>query len=194
MHLFSKLCLIAALLAVSLKLYCQERYHSSDPDLLARLSLDNSGALQTGGTLHICITVLKDGSYQMVRRLAPPGPMQRLEGTLSHEQLQQLQKLVGSSDLRSVSGNHGGLIRQSAESFAAEIPFLGNQAGDDTLHLQWLNADGNSPFPPPVSKVAGWLSSFEPGNAKPSADLEFQDVCPSVGLHFLQPSVASNLP
>ncbi len=193
MHFYTKMCLLAAVLATSLSLYGQEHYHFSDPDLLARLSFDNN-ALQTHGTQHICIEVSKDGSYRMVRRLADPSPMQRLEGTLSQQQVQKLEKLVGASDLKSLSRNHPGVIRQSAETFAAEIPVLDKQVSDGTLHLQWLNADGQNPFPAPVSRIVDWLNHFEPENAKPVASLEFQDVCPSMGLQLLQPSMAANAP
>lgn len=195
MNLFVRSCVVAAALTASLGVRAQEHSRFYDPNLLARLSFDNSTALETQGSQHICIAVSKDGSYRMVRRLVRlvgAYSMLRLEGTLPEEQLQQLQKLVGSSDLRFLPGNHTGLIRQSAESFAAEIPILGKQVGDGTLHVQWLNADGESPFPPPVSRILDWLNHFQPGSAKLLADLEFQDVCPSVGFKLLQPSVAAN--
>jgi len=207
MHLFAKSCLITAVLTASLSLCGQEQQRFSGPNLLARLSFDNSSALQSQRTRHICIAVDRDGSYRMMRgmeslrwipRLTPDWierlETQRLEGTMSQEQLLQFKALLESADFRSLSGNHGGLIRQSAEIFAAEIPVLGKQVSDGTLHVQWLNGDGESPFPPPVNKIVDWLNRFEPVNAKPLVNLEFQDVCPSVGLQLLQPTVASNMP
>jgi hypothetical protein len=142
MHPCAKSCLIAIVLTASLFLSGQERYQFSDPNLLARLSFDNSGSLQSAATRHICLAVSKDGSYRMVRRLADLYALDRLEGVMSHEQLQEFQKLVGSSDLRSLPENYGSLIRQSAESFAAEIATSDQLVNNGTLRVKWLNADG----------------------------------------------------
>jgi hypothetical protein len=119
---------------------------------------------------------------------------QHLQGTMSAEQLQQLQSLLESSDFRTLSGKHGALIRESAETFAAEIPKAGEEVVDGTFLVEWLNADGESPFPASVTKVVDWLNHFKPSDAKPLARSEFQDVCPSAGMRFLQPSVAANVP
>jgi hypothetical protein len=196
-----KACLITAVLTAISTLYGQEHSHFSDPNLLAKLSFDSSGAVLIQGVQHICIAVSRDGTYRMMRspilgmlRSDPARLAQRVQGTMSGEQLQRLKTLLDSSDLRSVSGNHSGIIRQSAEIFAAEIPAANKQVSDGTLHVQWLNADGQNPFPSPLNKIVDWLNDFEPVNAKPLADLEFQDVCPSVGLQRLQPSVASRVP
>jgi hypothetical protein len=201
MRLSVKACWMTAVLTASLALYGQEHFHFSDPNLLAKLSFDSSGAVSMEGLQHVCIAVSRDGTYRLMRSPIP-GMLssdsarltQRVQGTMSGEQLQRLKTLLDSSDLRSLSGNHSGIIRQSAETFAAEIPIADKRVSDGTLHVRWLNADGKNPFPLPLNKIVDWLNDFEPVNAKPLADLEFQDVCPSVGLQRLQPSVASNVP
>jgi hypothetical protein len=55
-----------------------------------------------------------------------------------------------------------------------------------------LNADGENPFPAAIEAVVDWLKRFEPKDVKPFEYTEFQDVCPSVGLSLVQPSVATN--
>jgi hypothetical protein len=92
------------------------------------------------------------------------------------------------------------LIRQDAESFAAEIPGAARDHADgtrqwierDAWRLQWLNADGESPFPVSVAKVVDWLQQFQPKDGKSFLYAEFPDVCPSSGLRLLQPTVAGN--
>jgi hypothetical protein len=117
------------------------------------------------------------------------------------EEFSQLSKLLGASEFRNLSGDHGGLILQESESFAAEIP-LGDRGREDgargwpeheaAWRLQWLNADGESPFPASVSKLVDWLQSFQPKDAKSFEYAEYPDVCPAGGLRLLQPSVAEN--
>jgi hypothetical protein len=219
MRLYAKWFLMTTVLVAPLMLYGQEHFHLSDPNLLARFSF-NSGAPGLMGGGHTCIAVDRDGSFRMmrtnenlrmigtlnleatspivileengrIRRL--PDSTERLEGTLSREQLLQFETLVRSSDLRPLVGNHFALVRQSAETFTAEIPISDKQASDGTLHVHLINADGQNPFPVPVRKIVDWLNQFEPANAKHATDLEFQDVCPSIGLQFIQP-IASNIP
>ncbi len=60
--------------------------------------------------------------------------------------------------------------------------------------LQWLNGDGENPFPAPISKVVEWMKHFEPKNAKEFEYAEFPDVCPSTGVRLVQPAVAENDP
>jgi hypothetical protein len=201
MRLSAKACFMTAVLTASLTLYGQEQQGFSDPNLLAKLSFDSSGVVLSRGIQHICIAVSRDGAYRMMRRPVPgnlrsdPARLtERIQGAMSGEQLQQLKTLLDSSDLRSLSGDHSGIIRQSAQTFAAEIPISDRQVSDGALRVQWVNGDGENPFPPPVNKIVGWLNHFEPAKAKPLANLEFQDVCPSVALERLQPSVASNAP
>jgi hypothetical protein len=217
MRLYAKCFLMAAVLITSLALCAQEQQHSTAPTLLVRLAFDPGGWLSPGSQ-HICLAVDRDGSYRMMRintglrmiqtlnlestqpivviednattrRLLDP--IERLEGTMPPEQLQQLKTLVGASDLKPLSGNHFALIRQSAETFTAEIPALDKQANDRTLLVHLLDADGESPFPEPARKIVDWLNHFEPKNAKTAADLEFGDVCPGGGLQLVQPAALS---
>lgn len=218
MRLYAKCFLMTAVLAVPLMLCAQQDFRFSDPNLLARLSFDSGGSGFLGNG-RICLAVDRDGSFRMMRtnaglrmiRTLDPAeitkedsrtiqtirtlldPTQRMEGTMPQEQLLQFEKLVGSSDLRPLAGNHFALIRQSAETFTAEIPVLDKQVSYGTLHVHILNADGQNPFPSPVRKLVDWLNRFEPLNAVRSADLEFRDVCPSGGLQFVQP-LALNVP
>jgi hypothetical protein len=52
--------------------------------------------------------------------------------------------------------------------------------------LQWLNADGESPFPASVSKRVDWLQRFQPKNGKSFEDAEYPPVCPAGELRLLQ--------
>jgi hypothetical protein len=122
--------------------------------------------------------------YRIVQSLGKD-QTQRLRGRLPKEESRQLSKLLGSAELRNLPVNHGGLIRQEAESFKAEIP-------SEAWSLQWMNADGENPFPPSVAKLALWLQRFQPKDGKSFEYTEYPDVCPGGGLRFLQPPVAEN--
>ena len=98
-----------------------------------------------------------------------------------------------------MSGDHGGLIRQESERFAAEILF-GDRGredgarkglGHEPWRLQWLNADGESPFPASASTLVDWLKRFQPKDGKSFEYADYPDVCPG-GLRLLQPAVAQN--
>jgi hypothetical protein len=182
--------LTAAVLLVWVSLRAQEVHHPETPDLLARLSYDSSaGSVITEGEglRQICVAVSRAGDYRIVRSLNS-GRKQRLHGKIQEQQFEQLKALISDSDFRDLLGSHGGLIRQAAESFGAEIP-----REDGIQHLQWLNGDGESPFPGSVSKVVNWLKHFEPTDGKPLVSTDYADVCPSGGLRLLHPSVAGNL-
>jgi hypothetical protein len=179
--------LTAAFLLTSLGLCAQEDYHSRNRDLLARLSYESSPVVRREGVRHICVSVNREGEYRIVRS-PQEGQTQRLQGRLSSEQMKQIEMLLGSDDFRNLSGSHGGLILQEAESFGAEI----GRREDETQRLQWLNADGKNPFPASVAKVIDWLKHFEPTNGKSFVYAEYPDVCPAGGLRLLQPTVAAN--
>jgi hypothetical protein len=200
MHFHAKTFLTASFLVISLGMFAQESHHSSDSDLLARLSYTNSTVVQSGGVRQVCVAVTRDGDYRIVRS-TDDGQMLRLRGKMPPEQLQQLTKLLGGADFRAQSGFHGGLIRQDAESFSAEIPGPTPAHADGTprlpmernaWRLQWLNADGENPFPGSVAKVVDWMEHFQPTGGKAFLYAEFPDVCPSGGLRLLQPAVAEN--
>jgi len=197
MHLRLKMLLTTALLLAVSSAIAQEADHSPDPELMARLSYDNSAPERQGDLRHICIAVFRDGEYRIVRGW-DDRPTQRLHGKMAKEESRQLLKLLESSEFRNLSGSHGSLIRRGAESFAAEIPLGDPLRADGTREwfqheawrLQWLNGDGQNPFPASVSKVVDWLQSFQPKDGKSFDYTNYPDVCPVGGLRFLQPSVA----
>jgi hypothetical protein len=173
----------------------EEAARAQQADLLARLSYESSAGASVE---RVCIAVSREGEYRMVHKW-PGAEMMRVQGKMPEDQLQQLTKLLESSDFRSLAGNHGGLIRQRAESFTAEIgPGEGQVSGGEQTvvprpgRLDWLNADGERPFPAPIAKVAEWLEHFQPKEGKPFVYAEFPDVCPSHGLRFVQPAFAFN--
>ena len=178
-------CLLTAILLVSIGSWAQSDHHFRDSGLLARLSYDGSPAAQGDGIRHICVAVSREGDYR-VMRLLNNGKTQRLQGKMQERQFQQLKQLASDSGFRGLSGSHSGIIRQASESFGAEIVREGS-----TQRLQWLNADGENPFPGSVARVVNWLKRFEPTNGEAFENAEFPDVCPSGGLRLLQPSVAS---
>jgi hypothetical protein len=186
MHCCLRMLLTTALLAVAASIsVAQEPYHAPDPNLIARLSYENSPAVQRGTVRHVCVAVSRDGEYRIVRSL-DNGQAKRLHGKMSKEDLRQLTKLLGAADFRNLSGDGGGLIRQEAEIFMAEI------LEPEAWHLQWLNADGENPFPASVFKLIDWLQRFQPKDGKSFEYTEYPDVCPAGGLRLLQPSVAEN--
>jgi len=201
MYSSPKTLLMAAILLVASISFAQERASSADAFPMARLSYDNSGFVQPGSVMHVCLAVSKDGDYRIVRSL-DDGQTHRLHGNMSKEELRQLNNLVEAADFRNLSGNGGGLVRQEAQIFAAEIPSGGRWHDDghgtkwfepENWRLRWLDADGKTPFPSPVAKVIEWLKQFDPKNATQFEKTEFPDVCPSGRLTLIQPSISENL-
>jgi len=189
MKAYAKYLLIAGSLLISSGLWAQEIYRPPDPDLLAKLSYDGSTVdRREEGLQHICLAVSRDQEYRIVR-VFNDGMAQRLHGKMTKQQFEQLNSLLGSPDFRVLSGGHGGLIRRDSKSFAAEIP----KAGDSAQKLQWLDADGENPFPGSVANVVDWLKHFDPKDGKMFEYADYPDVCPSHGLRLLQPSVAMNV-
>jgi hypothetical protein len=172
--------LTVSFLLVSFGMWAQEFNRRSDSDVLARLSFESSAMAQGGGVRHVCVAVSRDGDYRIIRSM-DDGQTLRRHGKMPKEQFQQLTKLLGSAEFRALSEDHGGLIRQDAETFRAEIP------GPMREH-----ADGESPFPSSVAKVVDWLQQFQPKGGKSFWYAGFPEVCPSGGLRLLQPAVAEN--
>jgi len=200
MHSPRKILLTVSFLLMSFGMWAQESDRANDSDLLARLSYVNSAVVRSGGVPHVCVAVTRGGDYRMVRS-TDDGQTLRLRGKIPQEQFQQLTKLLEESEFRALSGYHGGLIRQDAESFSAEIPEPMRAHADGTRRLpmerhawrlQWLNADGENPFPGSVAKVVDWLQRFQPVGGKSFLYAEFPDVCPTGGLRLVQPAVAAN--
>jgi len=195
MRSLSTTLLTLSILVISLSLWAQETARPNGTDVLVRLSYD-SGFVPHGDVRQICVEVSRDREYRIVR-LGNNGQPLRVHGKMEKEQFDQLTTLLGSDKFRALSGNHGGLIRQDAETFAAEIPFGIRLREDGTRQaeawrLQWLNADGENPFPDSVARIVDWLAHFQPKNGREFERVEFPDVCPSVGLHTVQPTVADN--
>jgi hypothetical protein len=196
-----KTLLMAAILLVASVSTAQEATPSVDAGFMARLSYNNSGFAQPGSVMHACFAVSKEGDYRIVR-LLNNGHTQRLHGNMPKEELRQLSNLLEAPEFRKLSGNGGGLVRHEAETFSTEIALRGRWHDDgygtkwlepESWRLQWLNADGDTPFPSPVAKVVDWLKRFEPKNAQRFENTEFPDVCPSGGIRLLQPSISENL-
>ena len=200
MHLSPKALLLPAILLVIPASLAQETHDSDHPELMAKLFYDYSGVAPQGKAQHLCFAVSHDGDYRIVR-LSAVGFSERLHGKMTTEQFRELSTLLEAADFRSLSGYHGGMLRQQAETFAAEIPLRDRSPIDEgpnplepeVWRLQWLNPDGESPFPPSVFKLVDWLRRFQPKDARPFEYTEYPDVCPSNSLRFLQPSVAGNL-
>jgi hypothetical protein len=199
MNLNSKMLLTSAILLVVSSSIAQERWQPTDPNLMARFSYDDSGVVQPRDVHHACVAVARDGDYRIVRSLGD-GESRMLHGKMPKEELRQLTDLLEAAELRKLSGYHGGLIRQESESFAAEIPLrdgwhqdaAGNWVEHEAWRLQWLNPDGESPFPVPVSNLVDWLRRFQPKDGKSFDYADYPDVCPTGGLRLLQPAIAEN--
>ena len=186
--------------------WAQESYHSPDPDLLVRLSYKSS-LMASDSIRQICIEVSQQGDYRILSSMSEADGPSGLEGKMSQDQLQALKTLLAESAFRSLAGNHAGIIRNYAERFVAEVSRVdlpaAFQVGPETPSgspskpgpprwLQWLNADGENPFPAPMAKIIRWMKAFETKNPKQLEDPELANVCPSVGLSFVDPSMATN--
>lgn len=197
MRPYTRILLTVSSVLIAMCVWGQER--SENPDLLARLSYKTSTVVSRDGVRQVCLAVSRDREYRIIR-LASDGQTLRMRGKMDKEQYDRLAALLGSEKFRALSGNHGGLIRQDAETFAAEIPFGDRLRADGTREwmereawrLQWLNADGANPFPDAVAKIVEWLGRFQPRNGKEFEYAEFPDVCPSVGMQLVQPTIADN--
>jgi hypothetical protein len=196
----SHMSLTTALLVAASISIAQEPYHPHvpDPDVLARLSYDVSGVVRPGNVRHVCIAVSRDGEYRLVRSTGS-GPTKRLHGKMPQEEFNQLSDLLGAAELRNLSGYHGGVVRQEAETFGAEIP-VGDrshldrtqQRPEPAWRLQWMNGDGRNPFPAAVSRLVDWIEQFQPKDGNTFEYSDYPEVCPTVGVRLLQPSVAEN--
>jgi hypothetical protein len=198
MHLCSKTMISAAILLVATTSFAQQTYRSGRPDLMARIFYD-SGIASQGDIHQMCIAITHDGEYRMVQLLNDSN-VKRLHGTVPKEEFHQLVKLLSAPDFRSLSNDEAGLIRQESQSFAIEMPlsdhlllqFDSALQWYEAWRLQWLNPNGERPFPAPVSKVVDWLQHFQPIDGESFEYAESSDVCPAQGFRLLDPSVAEN--
>jgi hypothetical protein len=199
MHPYPRTVIAVAILLVATTSFAQQPRRSGQPGVMARISYD-SGIASQQNVRQMCIAVTQDGEYRMVRFLNG-GNTERLHGMIPKEEFHQLAKLLSAPDFRYQPNDHAGLIRQEAQSFAVEIP-LGDRLHKDGVlewiepeawRSQWLNANGEQPFPASVSKVVDWLQHFQPKDGKTFEYTEFSDVCPAQGFRLLQPSVAHHV-
>lgn len=200
MRHLSRLLWTLSILSVPLLLRGQEiQEMPTGAQTLARLAFDTTAATQRGDLRHICMSITRDGEYQIIRSTVDK-PTEYLRGQMSKDQFDAFEKLVSSKQFRSQSGNLGGLIRQDSESFRAEMPIPLKKRSDGTYmlppteawRLEWLNPDDAAPFPHSISKVVHWLRNFEPKDGQELSYTEFSAVCPSGGMRLVQPSVADN--
>jgi hypothetical protein len=193
---YAKVLLTLSFLVISFAAWGQEPAPSEKPDLLVRLLYKSSAVVQHDGVQRVCVAISRDQQYRMIR-LDDKGQTLRIHGTLSKEQFDKLSKLLDSPKFLALSGNQhaNALIRQDAESFAAEIPLADKKHADiepESRRVRWLNPDGENPFPASVEKIVNWIEHFQPKNGKEFEYAEFPDVCPSGELQLVQPSVAEN--
>lgn len=193
----AKFLLNVSALLLSAGLWAQEMYHRADTQLLARLSYDRSAIVEGDDLRHVCLAISSDASYRIERSLMTG--TQRREGKLTNDQFEQIKKLLRSDEFLDLPGNDSQLIRQDSEKFAAEVPPArplhrdGNQSfGGEPRRMQWLNADGTSPFPASMQKVVDWLKAFDPKDGMEFEYADAPDVCPVGGLRLVQPPVAAN--
>lgn len=202
MRAYAKLLLTLSFLSMGVATWGQEPAPSEKPDLLARLSYKSSAVVQRDGIQRVCVAITRGQEYRMIR-LDENGQTMRVHGTLSKEQFDQLITLLESPKFVALAKNHHAqapLIRQDAESFAAEIPLGDQQHADGTRigngqkarRVRWLNPDGENPFPDSLEKIVSWMQHFQPTNGKEFEYAEFPDVCPTEELQLVQPTMAEN--
>ena len=194
---------LALFLLVAAVAWGQQPYREPGADLLVRLSYEQRWPDQK-----TCISVSQDGEYQIIAPSYTTSDPVRRKGKLTDDQLLRLKKMLTAPAFRSLSPNEAGMIRDHAENFRAEIwrvetPPAFRLLDVPTGHprtpprpprqMHWLNADDASPFPSPIAKLIDWMQDFRPKNAERFDDSAFrEDVCPSIGLSLIQPSVAVN--
>ena len=132
----------------------------------------------------ICFSVWPDGHYRILR-MNDLHQTQLLGGVLPAGQLAQLRSLLDTREFRALYGTRGGLLRQGAENFIAEVP-----RENGVQRLVWMIPDGESKYSEPVADIIGWLQDFQPKGAEVLLRTDFPDVCPRVS--GVQPVIASN--
>jgi hypothetical protein len=172
MHSSTKF-LLAATMFLAPTFTCAQLLQAKDQtNQLARLSLSSTSPIAAGekGFPQVCFSVDRDGRYQM-SRLTSEGGRELLQGTVLPGKLKKLEELLGDSEFISV-GSSGGLLRNSAQAFAAEVP---REKG--TLRIFISDTDTENPFPRSVRRVANWLQNFNPEDAEPF-ETSVPDICP----------------
>jgi len=181
---WNPLLVLTLVLAASLA-STQQSYQSNEDDILARLSYDSSALLQGPGVSHICLAVSRDGDYRIIRSIEDR-PALLLRGTMTERQFGEFKQLLEAGAFRILLSSPGHLIYQDAESFHAEFPLGDRMHGDEnrqyrapkTRRMEWLNADGENPFPRSIAKMIDWMQRFNPKGADAFEYDESSDVCP----------------
>ena len=131
----------------------------------------------------ICISIASSGHYQM-RRSRANGAVEGWQGTLSSTELNRLERLLSGREVRGLSGFSGGLMRNSAATFIAEV-----QREKNVQRFGLSDTDGKKPFPRSVSQIVSWLQGFEAKGAE-RLDVDTPDICPGGALQPVRPVTA----
>ena len=176
--------IIAVTMSLVLSAFCQ---NSPNPDKplpkpIARISynsVDLGAWNQQQGSPKLCFALFSDGYYRM-SRLTTRGSTEKVQGTLSVDQLAAFKKLLAA--LRFQNGG-AGLVQNSAESFVAEI-----SRDDKTGRYFWLDPDHRKPLPSAALDVVKWLQNFKPQNAQAIDMPELTNpICPPASEKPVQP-------
>ncbi len=192
---------IAVFLAVSTASFAQQEMESADPDLLVRVSYASSYGVQ------MCASITQDGDYRILSLKDSLTDPTLLKGKMGQDELLRLKKTLAALEKGPLLPKSADLIRDHAERFAAEISKIefppkfklldaptSRPATPDgsPLRVQWLNPDNQNPFPAPIAKLVDWMRGFQNANGELRGKLAMDNICPSVGLSYVQPSIAEN--
>lgn len=196
MKFYSSLFFAVVVFQVSGGLWAQEAPQPKASDVLARLSYHGLPTGIRDEVRDVCFSVSADGEYRIVRTLEA-GVTERRQGQIPEPQFKKLKDALESKEFRALSPTHGGIIREDAEMFTAELPLPPRKNADGLFEdgawrLEWLNADGENPFPNSVATVIDWLKTLDLKHGKRFDYAEFPNVCPTGGLRLIQPSMATN--
>ncbi len=192
---------IAVFLALSAVSFAQQQLQSADPDLLVRVSYASSNSTQ------ICASISQDGDYRILWLKNSLTDPTLLKGKMGQNELLRLKKTLAGLEREPLLPNHSNLIRDHAERFAAEISRIefpskfklldaptNPATPDGSPHrVQWLNPDNQNPFPELIAKLVDWMRRFQNADGELWDMLAMDNICPSVGLSYVQPSIATNV-
>ena len=98
--------------------------------------------------------------------------------------MKNIEKLLNDPELRRLDGSSGGLLRNSAETFIAEL-----QRDNSVQRFSLSDTDGEKPFPHSIVRIVGWLQGFEAKGAE-RIDVDTPDICPGGKLQPVSPVTA----
>lgn len=193
---------IAVFLAISTLSFAQREMQAADPDLLVRVSYASSYGVQ------ICASISQDGDYRILSLKDSLTDPTLLKGKMGQSELLRLKKTLAGLETRPLLPKSADIIRDHAERFAAEIsriefpskfklldaPIARPATPPGSPHrVQWLNPDNQNPFPAPIAKLVDWMRGIQNSNGELQGRLAMDNICPSVGLSYVQPSIATNV-